>query len=244
MPHARGAWDGEVVTSLSGARVLVAGATGGLGAPTVRLMADRGARLTLVSRSLPRLEALAVAGARLVVADLRDPGGPASAVAAAVDAFGGLDGVVYAAGVVAFGPAVETDDETLVELFETNFLAPVRMLRAAAAHLQGSAAQGRSPFVLALSAVVAEQPVAGMAAYAASKAALTAFDAAAARELRRARIRLVDVRPPHTETGLAHRPVAGSPPALPPGLRPEQVAERIVRAVEADERDLPSGSFG
>ena len=57
-------------------------------------------------------------------------------------------------------------------------------------------------------------------------------------------MRLLDARPPHTETGLAGRPVAGRAPLLPPGLRPEDVAARIVTAIEADERDLPSSAFG
>ena len=95
-----------------------------------------------------------------------------------------------------------------------------------------------------VSAVVAEQPTAGMAAYSASKAALAAFDAAAGRELRRARIRLLDARPPHTETGLASHPVAGTAPTLPRGLDPAAVAARIVAAVENGERDLPAHAFG
>jgi cyclic-di-GMP-binding biofilm dispersal mediator protein len=54
---------------------------------------------------------------------------------------------------------------------------------------------------------------------------------------------LVDARPPHTETGLANRPIAGEPPTLPPGLGPEQVAARLVQAIEDDTRDAPSTYF-
>jgi len=95
-----------------------------------------------------------------------------------------------------------------------------------------------------VSAVVAEQPMAGMAGYAASKAAISAFDAAAARELRRVGVRLVDVRPPHTETGLADRPLHGTAPRLPQGLDPEHVAARVVAAVVDGEREVPSSAFG
>jgi len=84
----------------------------------------------------------------------------------------------------------------------------------------------------------------GMAAYSASKAALAAFDQAAARELRRAGIRLIDARPPHTETGLAQRPVYGTAPRLPTGLDPDAVAARILAAIRDDETDLPSSAFG
>jgi cyclic-di-GMP-binding biofilm dispersal mediator protein len=109
--------------------------------------------------------------------------------------------------------------------------------------LVASAAAGHTPFIVNLSAVVAEQPTAGMAAYSASKAALTAYDTAAARELRRAGIRLIDARPPHTETGLAERPIFGPTPRLPRGLAPEDVAARVVAAILDDDSDLPSGAF-
>ncbi|MGN6600607.1 MAG: SDR family NAD(P)-dependent oxidoreductase [Actinomycetes bacterium] len=94
-----------------------------------------------------------------------------------------------------------------------------------------------------MTAVVSEQPTAGMAAYSASKAATSAFVTAAGRELRRSKVRLVDARPPHTETGLAARPIAGPAPTLAQGLDPDAVAQRIVAAIGAGERDLPSSAF-
>jgi cyclic-di-GMP-binding biofilm dispersal mediator protein len=233
-----------VTTSLNGRSVLVAGATGALGSAIARLLGERGAALTLTGRSQDRLSHLAreLAVPALAV-DLRDAAGAERAVEVAVAAHERLDGVVHAAGVVAFGPASEVDDATLEELFAVNVLAPVRLVRAAHPHLVASAHEGNDPFVLTISAVVAEQPMAGMAAYSASKAALAAFDAAAGRELRRARIRLVDARPPHTETGLAERPIAGTAPSLPRGLDATAVATRIVEAIENGERDLPSTAF-
>lgn len=230
------------MTTLQDRSVLVIGATGGLGAPISRRLASEGASLTLHGRDSGRLESLGVP-ASIVTGDLRDPETAARAVAAAVEAHGHLDGVVIASGVVAFGPAGEMSDDVLLDLFLINTLGPIRVIRAALPHLVSSGAEGRSPFVVSLSAVVAEQPTAGMAAYSASKAALTAYDAAAGRELRRAGIRLVDARPPHTETGLADRPIAGVPPRLPAGLTPDAVAARVVTAVLDDEKDLPSSAF-
>jgi len=231
------------MTSLRDASILVAGASGGLGAPITRSLSEAGARLTLLGRERERLDAVGV-DAQVVTGDLRRPETAERAVAAAVARHGGLDGLVVASGVVAFGPFGELSDAALIEVFAVNTLAPIRLLRAALPHLQASAAEGRSPFVVQLSAVVAEHPTAGMAAYSASKAALTAYDAAAARELRRDRIRLIDARPPHTETGLAGRPVAGTAPRLPQGLDPGTVAARVIAALVDDERDLPSTAFG
>lgn len=230
------------MTSLADCSVLVVGATGGLGAPISRQLAAEGAKLTLLGRDVGRLEALGL-DATLVTGDLRETQTATNAVAAALSAHGRLDGLVVASGVVAFGPVADVPDDALLDLFLINTLAPIRLLQATLPHLVASREAGNSPFVVNLSAVVAEQPTAGMAAYSASKAALTAYDSAAARELRRAKIRLIDARPPHTETGLADRPIAGSAPRLPHGLAPEHVAGRVVSAILNDESDLPSGAF-
>ena len=63
------------------------------------------------------------------------------------------------------------------------------------------------------------------------------------RELRREGIRIVDTRPPHTETGLASRAIAGVAPAMPQGLDPDVVAARIVAAIVNDEKDVPAEAF-
>jgi short-subunit dehydrogenase len=231
------------MTTLDGACVLVAGAAGGLGAPLSRRLATAGARLTLTGRDGDRLAALGL-DALCVPADLRKAGMAERAVERAVGRYGRLDGLVFAAGAVAFGPATETPDQAIIDLFTLNTLAPIRLLRAALPHLQASAAGGGSPFVVHISAVVAETPMPGMAAYSASKAGLAAFDQAAARELRRSGIRLIDARPPHTETGLAGRPSFGTAPRLPVGLDPEAVADRILAGIVDGETDLPSTAFG
>jgi len=230
------------MSTLNERSILVVGASGGLGAPIAQALAAQGAKLTLLGRDADRLNAVGVSG-EVVTGDLREASTAQRAVEAAVAAHGGIDGVIVASGVVAFGPFNEVPDDVLLDLFLINTLAPVRIVQAAFPHLSASAADGRDPFVVNVSAVVAEHPTAGMAAYSATKAALTAFDSAAGRELRRAGIRLIDVRPPHTETGLADRPLAGAAPRLPQGLQPQAVAQRIVDAVLAGEKDLPSSAF-
>lgn len=220
----------------NGASVLIAGATGGLGSRIAGLLDERGAQLTLVSRSQDKLDRLDVQGVHHV-ADLRLPGAAADAVAAAVDAHGGIDAVVNAAGVVAFGPLTELDTDTLEEVFLTNTFLPVMLMKAALQHFDDAG------LIVNISAIVAERPMPQMAAYSASKAALSAFDTAVAREVRRAGVSVLDVRPPHTETGLADRPVAGEAPKLPEGAEPDKVAARIVEAMEAGDTELASDDF-
>ena len=223
--------------ALEGASVVVTGASGGIGRHIARQLADAGARLTLAARNHSALEALGI-DATLVSADLRDAESGAAIVAAAVASHGRLDGLVNAAGVVAFGSLADTDDAVIEDLFLTNVLGPLWLMRAALPALTESRG-----FIANISAVVAEQPLAGMAAYAASKAALTAADRALARELRAAGISVTDARPPHTETGLADRPISGTAPRLREGLQPETVARRIVAAIVAGEREIPAEAF-
>lgn len=230
------------MTSLAGSSILVVGATGGLGRQIAHILAAEGALLTLHGRTTERLAALGIDGAR-VTGDLRDAGTAADLVAAALNAHGRLDGVVNAAGVVAFGPMAEVSDDTIDTLMAVNAAAPMRLLRAAYPALIESSGNHRDPFVLTLSGVVSESPTANMAAYSASKAALAAFAKAAGREIRRDGIRFVDARPGHTETGLATRPIQGSAPRLPAGYSPADVARRVVDAIIAGERDLPSTAF-
>ncbi|MEW1958436.1 SDR family oxidoreductase [Kineococcus sp. NPDC059986] len=218
---------------LRDAGVLVTGAGGGLGRPLVQGLLAAGARVVVSGRTAPVVE-----GTHAVAADLRLPGEPERLVEEAVAHLGRLDGLVHAAGVVAFGPAVEADDDLLDELFLADAIGPVRLLRAAVPHLR----EGKDAFAAVVTAVVAEKPQAGMAPYSAAKAALSSFVTALARE-ERSRVRVLDVRPPHTETGLATRPVAGSAPKLPKGLDPQVVADRILRAITEGERELPSGAF-
>jgi short-subunit dehydrogenase len=222
---------------LDGARIAVVGATGVLGSLLATELAGRGARLLVAGRDTDRLGALE-AEAR-VVADLGDATAGDAVVAAAREHLGGLDGLVNAAGVVAFGSLVDTPDEVVEELFLANVVGPLFLLRRVLPLLEES--QG---FVVQLSAVVAEQPLPRMAAYSASKAALSAAATALRTELRRSRVSVYDVRPPHTETGLAARPLAGEAPRLAAGKDPAAVARRIVDAVEAGEHDLGPEAFG
>ena len=208
---------------------LVAGGTGGIGSRVAALLESRGAKVTTVSRS--------TGGDNHIAADLRSPAAAGDAVEEVVSRHGRLDIVVNAVGVVAFGDAVATSVDTVEEVFLTNTFAHVFLCQAALP------AMAKGGVIVAVSGVVAEQNLPGMSVYGASKAAVRSFDEAFAREARRAGIRVIDARPPHTETGLATRAVAGTAPRFPQGLSPDTVASRIVAAIADGETDLPSSAF-
>ncbi len=146
---------------LTGAIVAVVGATGGLGREVVAALETRGATVVRAGRN----------GAIDVEVDLRDSTAGDTLVGYCVRTHGRLDGVIVAAGIVAFGDLVDTDDVVMEELFLTNTLGPMWLAKRVAPALVES--QG---FFVNISGIVAESPMPGMAAYSASKAACRGSD--------------------------------------------------------------------
>jgi cyclic-di-GMP-binding biofilm dispersal mediator protein len=215
---------------LNGAVVAVVGATGGLGRELVAALVAHGATVVRCNRSGGPDSDLAI--------DVRDSRAGDQLVEYVTAAHGRLDGVVVAAGIVAFGDLVDTDDVVIEELFLTNAMGPMWLAK----HV-GPALRESQGFFVNLSGVVAESPMPGMAAYSASKAAAAAATEAIRREFRRMKVAVIDVRPPHTETGLATRPLAGEAPKMPTGLEPAAVAERVVTAIEQGDTVVASTDF-
>ncbi len=220
----------------AGRSALITGATGGLGSAIAGQLAHRGATLTLTARSAERLDQLPFDGRRLAV-DLRNPDACRQVVDAAAQHGDGLDIVVNAVGVVAFGPVAELSVDAMEELFMTNTFVPIMLANAALSRMS------EGGVLVNISGVIAEQNLPGMAAYGASKAAVRSFDEALAREARRRKVRVLDARPGHTETGLANRAIEGQAPNFPAGLEPDRVAEVIVTAIADGTKDLPSSAF-
>lgn len=212
---------------MRGAVVVVVGASGGLGSAIAAELSARGALVIGAGRSGPDLHL-----------DIRDSHAGDAVVRVALGTHGRLDGVVVASGVVAFGDLAGTEPVVVEELFLVNALGPLWL----AQRVLGPLAESKG-FFAAITGVVAEQPFPGLVAYGASKAALSNGLAGLRREARRQGVKVIDVRPPHTETGLATRPLAGTAPRMPQGLDPHQVARRVVDAIEAGDDELSAASF-
>lgn len=223
--------------AFAGANVLIAGATGGLGSRFVARLAAAGAHVTAVGRDTERLAMLDVDPAQTIALDLRLPHAGASAVQAAAS-HGPIDLLINATGVVAFGMVSELSIDAMEELFLTNVFVPIMLSQAALP----SMAQGGA--IVNISGVIAEQNLPGMATYGASKAALRSFQQGFAREARRYKVRVLDTRPPHTETGLVDRALEGEAPKFGPGLDPDGVVATILEAISNGAIDLPSTAFG
>jgi NAD(P)-dependent dehydrogenase (short-subunit alcohol dehydrogenase family) len=227
--------------SFHGKAVLVTGATSGIGRAAALAFAAQGAQLIVTARSPADLEAVADqasgGGARVVTiaADLILPAAADRIVSAAVEAFGGLDVLVNAAGIIANGTVENTTDDAWDQMMAVNLAAPFRLMRAAAPHLAA-----RKGAVVNVSSVNGLRAFSGLLAYNVSKAALDHLTRCAALELAPVGVRVNAINPGVTVTNLHRR--AGmddaryaafldrakeTHPLGRPG-RPEEIAELIL----------------
>lgn len=187
---------------LRGWRVLLTGASSGIGAALALRLAGQGARLVLASRGRERLEDLAArirergGEAVPVPADVTDPAQRARLVEATVAALGGLDVLVNNAGVGAMGWFAGASEGRLRRIFEVNFFAAVELTRLALPHLR----RGRHPLLVNVSSVVGRRGIPGGSEYSASKFALTGWSESLRPELAREGIRVLVVTPGTIDT--------------------------------------------
>jgi NAD(P)-dependent dehydrogenase (short-subunit alcohol dehydrogenase family) len=156
--------------SLTRRRLLVVGASSGVGRAIGLAAAAEGALVAFAARRLELLTtAVEIAGAPscAVVCDVTNEASCVEAVQRAVSAFGGIDTVVYATGVDPLDRIENVDGAAWANLFATNVIGASLIIRAALPHLR--AVKGRAALI---SATSVGRPLPGMGAYATSKAAL------------------------------------------------------------------------
>ena len=220
--------------SIAGARALVVGATGGLGSAITERLVAGGARVVTSGR-----RELAGVGATLhVECDITVSSERERLIDDTIGALDGIDIVVIASGVVGFAPATVMRAADIAHLIAVDLAAPLALLGEVAPAVEDGGA------IAVITGAIVDTPIAGTSTYAAAKAGLSSACAVVRRELRPRRINVIDVRPPHTETGLADRAVFGSAPNFPTGLAPSVVAERIVRGIAEGESELAPSAFG
>lgn len=153
-------------------KTVVVGASSGLGRCIGIGLAQRGARVALMARREEKLKTAveeAGSGALAIACDVTDPMSCESAIAAAAEALGGIESIVYAPAVGPLARVEDTDVETWRNVFDTNVIGASIFTAAALPHLKDSA--GRVVYLSSVSASLTP-PWPGLSSYAVSKAAL------------------------------------------------------------------------
>lgn len=222
----------------AGTRALVSGASRGIGRSLARALADRGARVGLLSRSAGELEELAAALPHEPVrlpADVADADAVRAAVAEFIDRAGGLELVVANAGIAHYGPFHEQELAVIERMTRVNWLGTVHLVSAALPHLLDR----RRGHLVIVSSGAGHRSFPGAAVYGATKAAQRGFGEALRHELAGTGVSFTMVYPGEIATAL-HDHEKETMPAWyrggPQAASPEALAERVLTAVEGDRR--------
>ena len=204
---------------------LVTGGASGIGAATVRLLTERGARVAVLDRHPG-----AAGGALSVACDVSDPRAVDDAVARVVGELGRLDVVVSNAGIGAQGDVADNDDDEWHRVLDVNVVGMARVVRAALPHLRLSPHAS----VVCTASVLAVVGVPQRALYAASKGAVLALALAMAADHVREGIRVNAVLPGTADTPWVGRLLdsASDPDIAREQLRARQPQGRLVSADE------------
>ena len=223
--------------TLQGTRMLITGASSGIGRRLAEQAVHAGARVALVARSTERIEELArtlagVPGADVlaITADVTVEADRSRMLAAAAERFDGLDVLVNNAGIASFGHFTSSSEEVLRQVMEVNFFAPAELIRQAIPLLT----QGRQPAIVNVSSMCGRRGVPAWPEYSASKFALCGLTEALRGEMARFGIDVLLIVPGLTSTSLQANMLHNTGRmkiGFDKGQPPETVAAGILRSL-------------
>jgi short-subunit dehydrogenase len=228
---------------LAGLRVLVTGASQGIGRAIAESAAKRGMRVLASARKLDLLNQLADEAHRnghtleIVQADVATPEGREAMVRAAKQKFGGLDVLVNNAGIGATGHFADSSPETLRAIIETNFFGTVETTRAFLPLLR----EGKTPAVVNVSSILGRRAIPGRSLYCASKFAVEGWTQAVRAEFARFDIDVITINPGLTQTNFSQNMLeknARQSLDHMRGMTAEQVAEATLDALAAGKKTV------
>jgi short-subunit dehydrogenase len=222
--------------SVAGKRVLITGASSGVGAALARELATRGAVVGLIARRRDRLaEVLADCqssspASQMWVADLADTDAVGSLARQAWDALGPIDLLVNNAAIPKRRAITALDPAEVEAVMRVNFFAPMRLTLAV---LPRMLARGAG-IIVNVSSVGGRLGIIHEAAYSASKFALCGWSESMAVDLQSTPIEVKLIEPGPVDTEIWDRPDNEKPLYQGPKVKPAEVARGIITALGRD----------
>lgn len=225
---------------LSGAHVLLTGASSGIGRALAVQLLLAGARVWATARREERLRELVAYGQdrfHYLVGDITDPALRIQLLSAIEKSWGRLDILINNAGVGGIGPFSQASETRLRRIMEVNFFAPVELIRGGLPLLR----RGERPLIVNVSSVLGHRAIPGKSEYCASKFALHGFSDALRAELAAEGIDLLLVSPSTTRSEFADHVLDSPTPPRRSGwgaMTAEAVAVRTLRAMRSGRQEV------
>ncbi|MBU1700414.1 MAG: SDR family oxidoreductase [Candidatus Eisenbacteria bacterium] len=218
--------------NLKGSRALVTGGSEGIGRGIAEALIRKGARVAIMSRNKEKVEKVAgEIGALPIQGNVGIEADAVRAVETVVREFGGIDLLVNNAGFGQFFSLVEADVSRFEDVFRTNVTGAMLMAREAAKHFIAE----ESGHLVNISSTSGLRGGRGSTAYAGSKFALRGMTECWRDELRPHNVRVTLVNPSEVQTGFFKKVGREQEESLKK-LRPSEIADAIVGALEIDDR--------
>jgi short-subunit dehydrogenase len=233
------------MTDLAGRRIILTGASEGIGRALALALAELGARVALAARDAARLEEVArecrARGGETVVVptDITNEVDCGWLVEQTLQSFGGIDIVIHNAGITMWSRFDELADLSIFErILEVNYLAPVRLTALTLPHLKQS-----KGLIVAVASLAGLTGVPERSGYAASKHALIGFLDSLRIELRGSGVDVSVIAPDFVVSEIHKRaigpdgePLGDSPMVQDKIMTADQCAALIVRAIRKRQR--------
>ncbi|MCE3004933.1 MAG: SDR family NAD(P)-dependent oxidoreductase [Xanthomonadaceae bacterium] len=209
---------------------IVTGASRGLGRQLALQLAGRGDRVLAVARDAGGLQALAAhTDGRIVPVplDLAEARAIRPMLEAAIAAAGGIDGAINNAGIGAYKPFLDHDEDELLRVLQVNLGAVMQVCRVVLPHL---VARGGGQ-IINIGSDLGRRPLANMAPYVATKHGLLGLNHSLLREFRDRNVRVTLVNPGIIDTGFG-----GGEEGRGDGrgsLRPSELAAQVLAVLDA-----------
>lgn len=223
--------------NLSGKRIILTGAAGGIGYRLALLLAEKGARLALVERNAPRVAEICTeinqrgGFATAIAIDLSADGAIEQTIASALQALGGVDMLINNAGLMDFTLFERHDPKRIEQMIGVNVIAPMLLVRAVLPHLLAQ----NSGRIVNIGSAFGSIGFPHFATYCASKFAMRGFSEALRRELVDSQVGVTYVSPRATKTPLNNDVAVQMLEATKTNMdEPEYVAGQVVLAIERD----------